>query len=602
MFSKWTAGPRAYAPAWMIIGISLVLMAVVVFMGLANYKREEAHMVTILKERGSILIKSFEAGTQTGMMGLFGNDVNMQTFLEKTAAGSEVAYIALVSQDGTILAHNDRSLIGTSSQAFTADAAFDSATDFRWRTVVEGNQVEIFEVYKSFLPVAQGEGHHGTSGGHMGMHKDSGMRETMASCSPGWVNDMPRERLLDPENRPLLVVGMDMKPFEEVKIRDIRNFVISAGLIFLLAVTGVISLFWAQHHVHSRKLLQDIRAMASEIVRNLPVGIVVVGSDDRIGYSNEVACSLLGMQTATTRDMTALPEALLEMRSEIGQQKKVVTRELRLPGGVGIEVPVSIIAADIIGEDGGYVGCMFILQDLSELRRLEKKVRQREKLAAVGDLAAGIAHEVRNPLSSIKGYVTYFGSLFDKDSENRRAAEITAEEVDRVNRVISELLEFARPSDLKLAETDIRNVIRHTVGLVAYEADSAGVAIDQQISPALPPLMLDADRITQVLLNLLINAVQAMNQGGRLSIAAEPAAEAVEVSVQDTGGGIATKDQANIFNPYFTTKKNGTGLGLAIAHKIIEGHGGTIRIESREGSGTRVLVTLPLQPRMEELI
>lgn len=171
-----------------------------------------------------------------------------------------------------------------------------------------------------------------------------------------------------------------------------------------------------------------------------------------------------------------------------------------------------------------------------------------------------------------------------------------------MNKVISELLEFARPSDLKVAETDIREVIRHTVGLVAYEADSTGVTIDQQVSANLPALMLDSDRITQVLLNLLINAVQAMDQGGRLTITAESTAEAVEVSVQDTGKGIAAKDQANIFNPYFTAKKYGTGLGLAIAHKIIEGHGGNLRVESREGSGTRVSITLPFQPLMEDLI
>jgi len=597
MPTKWIAGTNVYAPAWMIIGISLVLMAVVVFMGVANYNREEAHMVTILKERGTILIKSFEAGSQTGMMGLFGNDVNLQTFIEKTTAGSEVAYIALIAPEGTILAHNNRSLIGTVAPSFNVDSKSSPATEPGWRTVERDHQSNIFEVYKSFLPVTpMGKGHHGTSKGHAGMHMDSWSRE--------WVNNMPRERLLDPENRPFIVVGMDMQPFEEVKLKDLRNYFISAVLISLLAMTGVFSLFWAQHHVRSRKMLQDIRAMASEIVRNLPVGIVVVGKDDKIGYSNEVACSLLGFETATTgppQVMNDLPEALHKMRGEIGNKKKVVVRELLLPDGAEKKAPVNISAADIIGEDGGHIGSMFILQDLSKLRQLEQKVRQREKLAAVGDLAAGIAHEVRNPLSSIKGYVTYFGSLFDQDSENHRAAEITIGEVDRVNRVISELLELARPAELRIAKTDLGQVIQHTVGLVAYEADSAGVMIEQQLSANLPLLMLDSDRITQVLLNLLINAIQAMDQGGRLSITAESLREVVKVKIQDTGKGIAAKDQAKVFNPYFTTKKNGTGLGLAIASKIVEDHGGTIGIDSRQGFGTKISITLPLHQPPEDL-
>lgn len=297
-------------------------------------------------EEPRLVDKSFEAGTQTGMMGLFGNTANLQTFIEKTAVGSNVAYIALVDQEGTILAHNDRQLIGTALQAFTSDGFSSSAVEPGWRTVDNGSRQKIFEGYKSFLPETQGEGHHGKSSGHKGMPMDSGMRQTMASCSPGWVNGMPRERLLDPENRPFIVVGRD----------------------------------------------------------------------DRIGYSNEVAHTLLGIETASTEKapaMAVLPDALCEMRDEIGRQKKVVTRELQLPGRTGSEIPVNVSAAEIIGEDGGQIGSMFILQDLSELRRLEKKVRQREKLAAVGDLAAGIAHEVRNPLSSIKGYVTYFGSLFD---------------------------------------------------------------------------------------------------------------------------------------------------------------------------------------------
>ncbi|MDP3480233.1 MAG: ATP-binding protein [Desulfoprunum sp.] len=575
----------------MIIGISLVLMAVVIFMGVANYNREIDHMGVILKEKGTALIWSFEAGAQTGMTGRFGNEAHLQTLLEETASRSEISYIALVDRNGVILAHNDKKMIGKSVEAFVFNNTFAPTDSIQWRMVAGKEQTRLFEVYKKFLPTPQHEG-----------NIEEMRNEHDMSCSPEWLKDMPEDRILDAKNRPAIIVGMDVRPFDEVMVKDIRNSLISAGLIFLLALTGVISLFWAQNYMNSRKMLQDIRAFASEIVRNLPVGMVVVSSDGKIRFINGVACSLLKVRPETAEGALArsiLPVSLMDLRKGIGREKAVVERELNLIGSEDTRIPVNVSTTNIVGEDGQYIGFMFILQDLSELHQLELKIRQREKLAAIGDLAAGIAHEVRNPLSSIKGYVTYFGSLFEKDSENRKAAEITAEEVDRVNRVISELLEFARPSDLKLGKTDICRLIDHALGIVAHEAAFTGVTIVQQLDRNLPELMIDPDRITQVMLNLLINAVQAMEHGGQLLVETSRKGEMVVVDISDTGKGISPEDRANMFNPYFTTKKNGTGLGLAIVHKIVENHGGTVHIRSRQGLGTQVSIALPIHPIKE---
>lgn len=588
---RWMEKNKLYAPSWMIIGISLVLMAVVLFMGFVNYHREINHMGAILKEKGAALIWSFEAGAQTGMMGLFGDDIHLQTLLEETAFRSNISYIALIDRDGVFLAHSDKKMIGKSSKAFVVNSSFSPTDDPQWRTVEIKENVKIFEVYKSFLPITQNHGYMEEKQGHHEM-----------SCSPEWMKDMPQDRILDPKHRPVIVIGMDVRTFEEAMAKDVRNSLITAGVIFLLAVAGVVSLFWAQNYMHSRKLLQDIRALASEIVRNLPVGMVVVSGDGKIRFINGVACSLLAVRPESAEGAlarSALPISLLDLRNSISRGKTVVEKELRLPGRGNTSVPVNVSTTDIVGEDGQYIGFMFILQDLSELRQLEIKIRQREKLAAIGDLAAGIAHEVRNPLSSIKGYVTYFGSLFAQGSENRKAAEITAEEVDRVNRVISELLEFARPSELNLAATDLRKLIVHTLGIVAQEASFAGVTITTQLDHNLPELMVDPDRITQVVLNILINAIQAMGQGGQLSVATYQREEEVVVDISDTGHGISLENQGNMFNPYFTTKKNGTGLGLAIVHKIVEDHGGSVHIQSTQDSGTQVSVTLPIHPARE---
>ncbi|MDK9708335.1 MAG: ATP-binding protein [Desulforhopalus sp.] len=591
MVSEWLAGRKVYAPSWMIIGISLVLMAVVIFMGVANYNREKIHMGVILREKGAALIWSFEAGAQAGMAGVFGSDARLQTLLEKTASRHDISYIALVDRNGVILAHNDKKMIGKSVEAFAVNDSFAPKDALQWRTVAGKDQQRLFEVFKNFLPTT---------------HHEETMEEVRTehemSCSREWLKDIPEDRILDMTHRPTVIVGMDIQPFDEVMVKDIRNSLISAGLVFLLALGGVISLFWAQTYLNSRKLLQDIRAFASEIVRNLPVGILVVSKDNKIRYINSVACSLLAVRPETAEGAPArsiLPIIVLELRTSISREKSVVEKELNLTGPESTRIPVNVSTTNIVGEDGQYIGYMFVLKDLSELRLLELKIRQREKLAAIGDLAAGIAHEVRNPLSSIKGYVTYSGSLFPKDSENRRTAEITAEEVDRVNRVISELLEFARPSDLKLKTTDIVKLIEHATGIVAQEAAFAGVTMVKQFGHNPPPVMIDPDRITQVILNLLINAVQAMEKGGQLTVETRRENESIVIDISDTGPGISPKDQSNVFNPYFTTKKKGTGLGLAIVHKIVEDHGGSIRIHSEEGHGTRVSMRLPFHPHQE---
>ena len=586
MFFQWMKRSQVYGPSWMIIGISLVLMAVVLFMGGTNYHRGKTSIEHLLREKGDVLIRSFEAGTQTGMMGMMGDEAHLQKLLEETAARSDVAFIALVDKDGAILAHSDALLIGTIAKAFVRNETFAPTDKSQWRTTADAHGRTLFEVYRDFLPAPPHSSHMGSMG-----------ENHYLSCAPGWIRGMSQERILDPKNRPAIVIGMNSTPYEAALTKDIWNNLVTAGVVLLLAITGVASLFWVQNFMNSRKLLQDIRTFASEIVKNIPVGMVVISGEGRIMFMNELACCLLAISLEESNDALArniLPEPLLRLRENQGGGRSVVAKECSLVRMDGTTASVNVSAANIVGEDGQYIGFMFILQDLTEIRRLELNVHQREKLAAIGNLAAGIAHEIRNPLSSIKGYVTYFGSLFEEGSENRKAAGIMVGEVDRVNRVISELLEFARPSDLKLRKTNLLELIDHSLRIVSHEAEFARVHIAKAFNGTLPELTLDPDRITQVFLNLLINAIQAMPEGGELTLAAEQEENMLFLHITDTGEGIAPENLADIFNPYFTTKKNGTGLGLAIVHKIVEDHGGSMRIRSKLEVGTTVTIVLPM--------
>jgi len=225
---------------------------------------------------------------------------------------------------------------------------------------------------------------------------------------------------------------------------------------------------------------------------------------------------------------------------------------------------------------------------------LEKEVARRERLAALGTLAAGVAHEIRNPLSSIKGFATYFGAKFEPGTQDRELAQVMVGEVERLNRVVTELLDLTRPSELRLAPVRICDLVQHALKLVDGDCRSRGIAVEVRLAE-LEPVLLDADRMLQALLNLFLNAIQAMPSGGTLTVSARQVRERLELSVADTGHGIAPQDLDRIFDPYFTTKNQGTGLGLATVRTLVEAHGGQVKVTSEQGQGTQVTLDLPMK-------
>ncbi len=242
------------------------------------------------------------------------------------------------------------------------------------------------------------------------------------------------------------------------------------------------------------------------------------------------------------------------------------------------------------------------LQDFAEgqVRELEEEMRRKEKMAAIGNLAAGVAHEIRNPLSSIKGYATYFGERFPEGSEDRQAAYVMVREVERLNRVITDLIGLSRPTDVRAVAADIEPVLEHIVKLLRQDAEKNAINLSiQKPKKPLPKVLLDVDRFGQALLNVCLNAIEAMPEGGELDLTVYVKGKKMYLEVRDSGLGIEQKHLTHIFDPYFTTKGQGTGLGLATVHKIIEAHAGEISIVSKhhaehEQSGTTCLIILPL--------
>jgi two-component system sensor histidine kinase HydH len=569
---------------WIIIGSAAILLIVVVVLASHNYSREKKYMSLILSEKGAALIRAVEAGTRTGMMNMQWGKQQVQALLEATAHLPGVFFLALVDPDGEILAHSDQSRIGSRLKQALPPIGQSPTGGVNWKLVDMDAYGTTFLVYSVFKPTANPpgwmrRGHHGMG---MGIHRDG----TTQSKQDG-------------EDR--IIIGIDPKPFFHARNEDIHNTLVISGILVLLGVTGFISMFWMHSYQSTRRQLQDTAAFANELAANLPVGLIATDRNGKIAYLNNAAERISGMtlSKAFGRDpRSLLPDSLCGLREALNRGTAVTDEEIECEFTAGKVVPVSVTAAQIVNEEDQFVGQVLILKDLGELRRLEAEIRRKEKLAAIGGLAAGVAHEIRNPLSSIKGIASYYRSKFADGSEDKEMAGVMIEEVDRLSRVISELLEFARPARLTLKSTDLNQLLTHSVRLVQQEATAKGVRIQLTVAPDSPLVDMDSDRLTQSLLNLYLNAFQAMEKGGQLTITAGTSTQdggKATIDIRDSGSGIRAEEMSQIFNPYFTTKPKGTGLGLAIVHKIIEAHQGGVKVRSAPGEGTVFSITLPMK-------
>lgn len=233
------------------------------------------------------------------------------------------------------------------------------------------------------------------------------------------------------------------------------------------------------------------------------------------------------------------------------------------------------------------------------LRKSKIRMRRADKLASLGTLTAGLAHEIRNPLVSIKTFLQLLPERFDDSEFRSNFLNLTIEEVERICRLLSELLEFARPSEPILGETDINDVLEKVIMLAENEGLKKNLVIHKQYFNGLPNVMTDKEQMKQVFLNIILNAVQASYENGEIFIETrllDGEKKFVQIEIKDTGKGISEKDIENIFTPFFTTKDGGTGLGLSISHQIVQEHKGTIDVRSKEGNGSSFVISLPLNP------
>ena len=361
--------------------------------------------------------------------------------------------------------------------------------------------------------------------------------------------------------------------------------------------------------------LADLKSYTDNILGSLTSGIVTIDLDGRVVTLNPTAELLTGFfrGEAAGRYCTELfahtPEISDLLTETLASRAPIASVPLTLRRRNGTTLPIEFSTAPLKGGEGKDLGVIGVFRDVTLVRRLESDLRRSDRLAALGTLAAGLAHEIKNPLTSLLTFSRHLDRKFDDPNFRERFGSVVPRELERINGIVERLLELARPSRMSFTLVRLPELIDRALELYVDQFDDRRVEVVREYARDVPPIQADKDALYRVFVNLVANALDAMPRGGRLTVRAswagtgDPVPPAhwrptsrVKVEVEDTGVGIEPSENDRIFNPFYTTRDSGTGLGLALAHKIVQDHGGVISFQSARGRGTTFTIVLSLVP------
>ena len=390
-------------------------------------------------------------------------------------------------------------------------------------------------------------------------------------------------------------------PQETTALELVTMFLNAATLLVVAILAGGLGEQYraTRQELETRqKDLRDLRAFKDLVFQSVGTGLIALDREHRITAFNRAAEEITGVvapraigQAWSSLIGAAIPlepiEAVITANPRASTRHEAV---LRRPDGT--TVPVRMTFSALRSGEGERLGLISACEDLSAIRDMESRMRQADRLATVGRMAANIAHEIRNPLASLTGAIEVLTSPLTADDARERLSQIVARESERLNHIIKNFLEYARPAPLSIATFDVAAAVEDVLLLLEHRASPGSLKVIREFAPSIP-WAVDAQQFRQILWNLCLNAVEAMPDGGELRVSVAVRGGTLEVAVSDTGDGIAAADVSHVFEPFFSTKPEGTGLGLALVHRIVLDHGGEIDVRSSPGLGTTFTLTLP---------
>ncbi len=334
-----------------------------------------------------------------------------------------------------------------------------------------------------------------------------------------------------------------------------------------------------------------------QLMSTLQDGLILFTRDGRIVLVSASAERFIGRPRGEM--LGRMVEEVFDDSNRLGRivldafalRQEVPSREIELERGRRVQ-----LALDFISERGVPIGALLTVRDAESVRRIENEIELSRRLAAIGRLTSGVAHEVKNPINAIVIHLEILRErILQLDPETRRHMDIINSEIHRLDRVVKTLVDFSRPVELRLCAIDLRSLAAEVIALAAPEACSHNVEIVHDFGQQPLPIRVDSDLMKQAVLNVVINGVQAMPDGGILTLRAFATSQAAVLEVHDTGAGVSPENRDKIFNLYFTTKKSGSGIGLAMTFRAVQLHNGVLDLDSESQQGTTFRFMLPLE-------
>lgn len=567
------------------VALALIgLLGLLVFSSYRNVQTLQRRMKSSLSSKADLVIQSLEAGVRAGMVSPVWDVQDVQQNLLEIAQVPDVTLLAITDAKGNVLFHNDVKQVGKPLKNF-AEISTNSGSQLG-----PPSHPDLFIRIDRFAPLKDVQDWDTLKGRLL-------LQRWFAWAQRFQAADISLDSLGDLH----IVVGLKMDDYLVARTEEIHRAILHTVTLFVAGGVGIWLVFFYYGTQTTRRAYRDLRRTTDIILQNLPTGLMLLDKDGFATYLNPEAQRILGVSQPNA-EQKRLDELLPQVS---GNAAKVLNGSLA-QSDMEVELgrsgtnstedgPLVIFAtvARLIDSEGKQIGASVNLKDLTSIRKLERQIQRSDRLISLGRFAAGIAHELRNPLSSIRGLAQYLAERHKNDPAEAECFQIINTEIVRLNRKLSELVSFARHEPPAQALIDPAEVLKHAIRLIESDLRMAKVRFEAQVPSNLGLIQGNADRLHQAFLNILLNAIDAAGENGWVRMAAESKDGHFVAEIADSGPGIAPEDYERIFEPFYTTKTSGLGLGLSITHGIVSDHHGTIEIRSSIGKGTSIRLALP---------
>lgn len=544
---------------------TVILAVILTFSTLKNMDRAQLLMEKFLQDKGETIVRAIEAGSRASMVMMHHvNGINpMHTLLVENSKEEDILFIAIYDEDGSVIDE-----VGYPESEIFSPVQLESMFNSNQVVTRLNPQTSVFTYSKAFSISDQ----------MRRMHMPPEDREQ-------WLKQLA-------ESRKIISIGLLTEEFDFARKQDTRHALFMGAILFLVCSAGLYVLYLYQKMRVTSATLADMKLYTDSVLESIPISLITLDAGDRVVSCNRNTEDLFGhpqedLLTININDVYPTCSDAIVESCRTGLEHSASGK-----GDDGREIPLRISCSPLVNHEDEKIGKVLVIRDMSSIRNMEIQLERSRRMAALGKMAAGIAHEIRNPLGTLRGFAQFFGNQPEVGDDGKTYSELMISEIDRLNQTVSGLLQFSRSREPEFKPVLLDALFRKTATLMEADIRNHNVRFHWQSNTNIM-LSIDPDLILQVLLNLLKNSINATEEGATISLYCREHEHEVGIIVEDSGCGMSEIEREKMFDPFFTTTKTGIGLGLAVSHQIVEQHHGRFEVVTEKGCGTTITMLLP---------